>query len=81
MAKKNPIDMGNYMYSKKEFEAFKWCIENGIYITPKAKSTNSWYLTVEMNKKINISPDSYGKIEIWKQMYKYYIYYYDKYKK
>ena len=81
MAKKSTIDMGNYLYSKKEFEAYKWCIENGIYITPKAKSTNQWYLTIEINKKINVSPDSYGKMDIWKQMYKYYIYYYDKYKK
>jgi len=81
MAKKTVIDMGNYLYSKKEFEAYKWCIENGIYITPKAKSTNQWYLTIEINKKINISPDSYGKMDIWKQMYKYYIYYYDKYEK
>ena len=81
MAKKSTIDMGNYLYSKKEFEAYKWCIENGIYITPKAKSTNQWYLTIEINKKINVSPDSYGKMDIWKQMYKYYIYYYDKYEK
>lgn len=81
MAKKSTIDMGNYLYSKKEFEAYKWCIENGIYITPKAKSTNQWYLTIEINKKINVSPDSYGKMDIWRQMYKYYIYYYDKYKK
>lgn len=81
MFKKNPIDMGNYMYSAKELEAFRWCIQNSIYIAPKAKSSSSWYLTIEMNKKINVSPDSYGKVEIWKQMYKYYIYYYDKYKK
>ena len=81
MAKKSTIDMGNYLYSKKEFEAYKWCIENGIYITPKAKSTSQWYLTIEINKKINVSPDSYGKMDIWRQMYKYYIYYYDKYKK
>ena len=73
--------MGNYLYSKKEFEAYKWCIENGIYITPKAKSTTQWCLTVEINKKTNVSPESYGKIDIWKQMYKYYIYYYDKYEK
>lgn len=81
MAKRSTIDMGNYLYTKKEFEAYRWCIENGIYITPKAKSTNSWYINIEINKKSNISPESYGKLEIWKQMYKYYIYYYDKYKK
>ena len=81
MANKNQIDMGNYIYSTKEQEAYMWCVKNGIYITPKAKSTNSWNLVVEINKKINISPESYGKVEIWKEMYKYYIYYYDKYKK
>ena len=81
MAKHNQIDMGDYLYSNKEFEAYRWCINNGIYITPKAQSTTRWYLLIDINKKINISPDFYPKIEIWKQMYKYYIYYYDKYAK
>jgi hypothetical protein len=81
MAKRSTVDMGDYRCAKKEFDAFKWCIENGIYIAPKAKSSSSWYITIEINKKINVSPDSYGKVEIWKQMYKYYIYYYEKYRK
>jgi len=34
-----------------------------------------------MNKKVNVSPDAYKKVEIWKQIFKYYTYYYDKYKK
>lgn len=73
--------MGDYMCSDEELKAYIWCIHNSIYIAPKAKSSSSWYLTIEINKKINVSPDSYGKVEIWKQMYKYYIYYYEKYKK
>ena len=81
MAIKKGIDMGDYLPSDKESKAYIWCINNGIYIAPKAKSSSSWYLTIEMNKKINVSPDSYGKVEIWKQMYKYYIYYYEKYEK
>jgi hypothetical protein len=81
MAKRSTIDMGDYRCNKKEFEAFRWCIENGIYISPKAMSMAKWSIVIEMNKKINVSPDVYGKIEIWKQIYKYYIYYYEKYEK
>jgi hypothetical protein len=81
MAKKNTIDMGDYLYTKKEFEAYRWCVENGIYISPKAKSSISWYINIEINNKSNVSPESYSKIEIWKQTFKYYTYYYDKYKK
>lgn len=81
MAKKNVIDMGDYLYSTTEFEAYKWCVDNGIYISPLALSTNKWFICIDVNKKINISPESYGKIEIWKQIFKYYKYYYEKYKK
>ena len=81
MASKNVVNMGDYLYSAKEFEAFKWCIDNGIYISPKAMSTVKWSIIIEINKKTNVSPDVYGKLEIWKQIYKYYIYYYEKYKK
>jgi len=81
MGKKSTVDMGNYLYSDKEFQAYKWCVDNGIYITPKPESTTKWKLEITMNNKSIISPDSYPKVEIWKQMYKYYIYYYDKYAK
>ncbi len=81
MAKKNVIDMGDYLYSEKEFEAYKWCVDNGIYISPKAKSTIEWQICIEINKKISVSPESYKKVEIWKQVFKFYKYYYDKYKK
>ena len=79
--KKGVIDMGDYMYSTKEFEAYRWCVENGIYISPVAKSTLEWHLSIEMNKKIHISPDTYKKVDVWKQLFKFDMYYYDKYKK
>lgn len=81
MAKKNVIDMGDYLYSATEFEAYKWCVDNGIYISPLALSTAKWFVCIDVNKKINVSPEAYGKVEIWKQIFKYYKYYYDKYKK
>lgn len=73
--------MGDYLPSSKERQAYIWCVKNGIYISPQAKSSIEWFVCIEMNKKINLSPETYKKIEIWKQIFKYYIYYYDKYKK
>ena len=77
--KKGSIDMGNYTGSSKEVDAYHWCISNGIYITPKAKNTTEWFIDINMNGKINRSPDSYKKNDIWKQMYLFYMYYYNKY--
>lgn len=80
MAKKQQVDMGYYIPNKKEQEAYSWCISNGIYISPKvSKSSSEWHLLIEINKKINISPDTFKKVEIWKQLFKYYVYYYEKY--
>jgi hypothetical protein len=77
--KKNEVDMGFYVPNKKEQLAYSWCINNGIYISPKPANGASWHLLIEINKKINISPEAYKKVEIWKQLFKFYTYYYDKY--
>ena len=77
--KKGAIDMGSYAPNNKEQEAYMWCVRNGIYISPKAKSTTEWYLTITINSKESKSPATYEKIDIWKQLYKFYVYYYDKY--
>jgi hypothetical protein len=77
--KKGEIDMGNYTGTIREREAYVWCINHNIYISPKASSTTEWNLSIVINGKQNVSPDTYKKIDIWKQMYKYYLYYYNKY--
>ena len=77
--KKSIIDMGNYTASPSEFNAFKWCIDNGIYISPYANSTLEWYICITMNNKSSLSPSTYKKIDVWKQMYRFYLYYYNKY--
>jgi len=77
--KKSQIDMGNYTASPSEFNAFKWCIDNGIYISPYANSTLEWYICITMNNKSSLSPSTYKKIDVWKQMYRFYLYYYNKY--
>ncbi len=77
--KKNQIDMGNYTSTTKEQDAYMWCIRNNIYIAPKPASTTDWYLDININGRISTSPSSYKKNDIWKQLYKFYVYYYDKY--
>ena len=81
MAVKKGVDMGDYLPSDKERKAHVWCVNNGIYISPQAKSLIEWFICIDMNKKISISPVTYKKNEIWKQIFKYYTYYYDKYEK
>ena len=71
--------MGSYTPNQSEFNAFKWCIDNGIYISPYANSTLEWYICITMNGKSSMSPSTYKKIDVWKQMYRFYLYYYNKY--
>jgi hypothetical protein len=77
--KKGGIDMGNYIPSITEQAAYEWGIRNNVYISPKPISTTEWTLDIVNAGKTNTSPLSYKKIEIWKQMYKFYVYYYEKY--
>ena len=83
MAKKykntNQIFYGEYQRSEQEFEAYRWCINNGIIIFPESKIGNSWAIEIKINGKISRSPVEYKANELWQKVYEYYIYYYNKY--
>jgi hypothetical protein len=79
--KKSPWDMGEYMPSINDTKAYHWCIKNGIFISPTAKTEGAWWLDIENQGNINRSPKTFTKTAIWEKMYEYYNYYYDKYKK
>jgi hypothetical protein len=83
MAKKiNKNPMGTYVMSAYEQEAYRWCIANGVYVSPKAESNkegnSKWHLLVDVNKEIKISPNVYGPIEIWKKQAELYRFLYEK---
>ena len=78
---KNEWNMGSYPASAEEVEAKVWCLRNNIYISPFAKEPGSWYIDIVINGKQNRSPHIYTKDIIWENIYKFYKYYYDKYKK
>ena len=69
-----------YSCTPEEFKAYNWCINNNIYISPFCKENfTSWYIDVEINKKINRSPKYFDPREIWPTIFNYYKYYYKKY--
>ena len=81
MAKKNAIDMGLISYDSYDWDARSWCLNNGITISPLAKSSNSWFIVITNKGKIATSPEHYGKTIIWQKIFTYYKYYYEQYKK
>jgi len=79
MPRKKKDVMGQYMPTVLEMEAYRWCINNGIYISPFATGEGTWYIEIKMNNKTNRSPLTYGPVSIWIQIYEFYKYYYNKY--
>ena len=71
--------MGQYMPTTVETEAYRWCINNGIYISPWATGEGAWYVDITINGKNHRSPKTYGKVTIWIKLYEFYKYYYNKY--
>jgi hypothetical protein len=71
--------MGHYMPTTEEMVAYRWCINNGIYISPFANGEGAWYIEIKLNNKVSRSPDAYGGVTIWIKLYEFYKYYYNKY--
>jgi hypothetical protein len=72
----------SYAYSPEDFKAYRWCINNGIYISPYCKENFvSWYVDIQINGKVNRSPKYYDARELWEIIFNYYKYYYEKYEK
>ena len=77
--KKSPWDMGEYTPTKEENLAWLWCMRNSIKISPMCKAEGAWWIEIENNNKINRTPNVFTKISVWRELYKYCKYYYDKY--
>jgi hypothetical protein len=72
------INMGTYTATEHEMKAYIWCIRNKIYIAPKAINEVNWSIVITNNGRIHTDPNHYGKDLIWKKLYEYYKYYYEK---
>ena len=78
---KNP--MGYYLPTDLEMKASYWCIENGVGVSPlrAGYGKGRWHVEITINKKSKKSPETYGKVEIWKKTYEFRLYYYNKFLK
>ena len=81
MVSRGSSKMGKYDPTVEEEKAKKWCWKNNIRISPWCvEYGTSWKIDIIINNKSFKSPEAFGKGTIWKKMYEYYKYYYDKYK-
>jgi hypothetical protein len=71
-------------YKKRlvEENARLWCINNNINIsTRKSSSSVQWFIIVDINGKKNKSPQTYNSSDVWNEIFNFYVYYYEKYKR
>ena len=73
--------MGEPGHNVNDWKAYRWCVRNQIAISPKAYSATQWHVEIRNKDRTNISPDTYGKTEIWAKIFEYCKYYYDKHRK
>ncbi len=77
--KKKNYTMGDYIPTKDEQEAYLWGVREGLRIAPKrVKNKNAWYVEIFTKGRWQHSPEEFGPVEVWEQVYKYYKYYYEK---
>ena len=77
--------MGDYNPTPEELEAYLWCIRDHIRIAPRAAqkglSPTSWHIDIYQGYRWVTSPKDYPPVEIWKEIYKFNLFYYEKAKK
>jgi hypothetical protein len=79
--KKKSCDMGKSPFKEYLWQAQRWCIKEGIYISAEAKNDTAWWVVIKNKGKTNTSPDTFGKTVIWEKIFEYYKYYYEKHRK
>ena len=78
-------DWGDFYRSEEDYAAMCWCLKNGITIGPLAtkpgNAPTEFWIDINIKGRINRSPEPFHSTDVWKQIYKYYRYYYDKHRK
>jgi len=74
--------MVEYIKRLKEENARLWCINNDINISTRKSSTSTeWFIIVDIKGKKNKSPQTYPSDKVWGEIFNFYVYYYEKYKR
>ena len=80
MAKAVNPPMGSYSPSNEEYEAREWCMQKRIFVYMWPTQAGRWQTGVTLGNKDVLGPETYGKGDILKKVYEYYLYYFNKYK-
>jgi hypothetical protein len=69
------------MFEEFQYDAFQWCVENGIkiYCLPKQKGDKLYEIEINNNGRITLSGKKYKKEQIDMKIWELYCYYYTKY--
>ena len=73
-------DYGEYEPTKEERFALYWCTDNKIIIYADHNEGEQWHINIKIDKKIHKSPEKYGKDEVIKKIFEFYLYYANKYR-
>ena len=77
--KRKNYTMGEYSPSDEELKAYLWGVKNSVRIGPKrVPNKNEWYVEIYTQGKWSHSRETFGPGDVFKQIYKYYEYYYNK---
>ena len=80
--KKKTYTMGEYSPTQEEQEAYSWGVSNGLRMSPRAiPNKTAWYVEIFQKGRWVHNNESFGPVEVWEQVYKYYKYYYELRKK
>ncbi len=69
----------HYVFNDEEYTAYKWCINNDILISPFAQSETRYWIDIVNKGKQHRSPETYDWKNLYKTIFKFYYYYYEKY--
>ena len=69
------------MFEEFQYDAFQWCVENGIkiYCLPKKKGEKLYAVEINDNGKITTSDKLYKQTNVDMKIWELYCYYYTKY--
>jgi len=69
------------MFEEFQYDAFQWCVENGIkiYCLPKQKGDKLHEIEINNNGRITLSGKKYKKEQVDMKIWELYCYYYTKY--
>jgi hypothetical protein len=71
-----------YNRSDLENNAYLWCVQNNIAISPFAvagSEPRKWWVDVKAKNKVKRSPYQYDEHQIWPKIFELYVFYYEKY--